>query len=152
MTYWETLTNETIADRFNPDEMAALTSMQGGKDQLSGVLTDTIDAVRGQIKAGGGQVGPDGMTPKSLKREIVSIVIWDWLTGYSKNDKLQTDARKNKYAEAIAKLEKIAKGELKVELPDPGQTDSQQAPVNGIALIRPGRHTHTRQFDGEGTS
>lgn len=145
MTYWETLTADNVKSRFNPDEMAAFSGMAGGVDQLSGLLEDTIDSVRGKIKAGGGQVGPDGMTPVSLKREIISIVIWDWVTAFSKNDKLQTDARKNKYNEAQVTLEKVGKGETKVELPDPGQMDTQAAPVNAFVKASGDRRQFTRR-------
>jgi phage gp36-like protein len=125
MPFWNTVTTDDVMKRFNDAEAAAYKNMQSSDDPLGDVLQDVIDSTRGKIRAGGKQLGPDGTTPDSLKREIITIARWDWITAFSKNEKLQTDGRKKEYDEAIELMNKVASGEQAVELPDPGPAVDQ---------------------------
>ncbi len=120
--------------RFSDAEKAALAALQSAPDQITQVLGDVTDSVRGKIKAGGGQLGPDGTVPNSLKLEVVSLALWLWVTGFSKNEKLQTDGRRKNYEDALAILKDVSTGKQKVELPDPGETDTTAAPSNAFQL------------------
>lgn len=134
MPSWNTPTIQNVMSRFSDAEKAALAALQSAPDQITQVLSDVTDSVRGKIKAGGGQLGPDGTVPNSLKLEVVSIALWLWITGFSKNEKLQTDGRKQNYHDALAVLKDVAASKQKVELPDPGETDTSAAPSNAIQL------------------
>lgn len=152
---WDTVTTDDIMAEFNTDEAAAYKNMQDDGDGLASVLANVTKSVRGKIKSGGGQLGPDGTLPNSLITEVVSIVIWRWIAAFTKNEKLQTDGRFSLYKDANVTLRDIAKGELKVELPDPtnpADTDTSASPVNAVGIIRPGRRVRTSQFDMGGTT
>jgi phage gp36-like protein len=135
MSAWNTITVDNIMSRFSDAEKAALAALQSAPDQITRVLADVTDSVRGKIKSGGGQLGPDGTLPNSLKLEVVSLTLWLWITGFSKNEKLQTDGRKQNYQDSLAVLKEVASGKQKVELPDPGETDNTAAPANAIQLV-----------------
>lgn len=134
MSAWTTVTTQTVMSRFSDAEKSALSALQSAPDQITQVLGDVTDSVRGKIKAGGGQVGLDGTIPNSLKLEVISIALWLWITGFSKNEKLQTDGRRKNYEDALAVLKGVSMGKQKVELPDPGETDTTAAPSNAIQL------------------
>jgi phage gp36-like protein len=134
MSAWNTITTQTIMSRFSDAEKSALSALQSAPDQITQVLSDVTDSVRGKIKAGGGQLGPDGTIPNSLKLEVVSLALWLWITGFSKNEKLQTDGRRKNYEDALAVLKDVSTGKQKVELPDPGETDTTAAPSNAIQV------------------
>jgi len=134
MPLWNTITTQTVMSRFSDAEKAALAALQSAPDQITQVLIDVTDSVRGKIKAGGNRLGPDGTIPNSLKLEVVSLALWLWITGFSKNEKLQTDGRKQNYNDALAVLKDVAAGKQKVELPDPGEADTTAAPTNAIQV------------------
>lgn len=148
MNYWEKITTQMVKDRFNADEATAFANMSQGHDQLTALLNDTVGDVQGHIKAGGGQVPGDCFTPKSLRRNIVSMVIWDWITSYSKNEKLQTDARRDKYKEATEVMAKVRSGEFKVEKLDAGQSDDVESPVTLPSVGQKHHHFTRRTEDG----
>lgn len=125
---WNIPVYQDVMERFSDSEKSALQALQGVPDQLKKILEKTVRSARGKIKAGGGQLGPDCTIPDSVHDEVVSITIWRWITAFSKNDKLQTDARKQNYTDALAVLTKVACGEQRVELPDPGVTDQSIEP------------------------
>lgn len=131
---WNTVTVQTVMSRFSDAEKAALSALQSAPDQITRVLCDVTDSARGKIKAGGNRLGPDGTVPNSLKLEVVSIALWLWITGFSRNEKLQTDGRKQNYHDALAVLKDVAAGKQKVELPDPGETDTTAAPTNAVQV------------------
>ena len=131
---WNTVTTQAVMSRFSDAEKSALAALQSAPDQIARVLCDVTDSVRGKIKAGGNRLGPDGTVPNSLKLEVVSLALWLWITGFSKNEKLQTDGRKQNYLDALAVLKDVAAGKQKIELPDPGETDSTAAPTNAIQV------------------
>jgi phage gp36-like protein len=145
MPSWNTITVQNIMSRFSDAEKAALSALQSMPDQITRVLSDVTDSARGKIKAGGGQLGPDGTVPNSLKLEVVSLALWLWITGFSKNDKLQTDGRKQNYNDALAVLKDVAAGKQKVELPDPGETDTSAAPSNAVQLASAEPRQFTRR-------
>jgi hypothetical protein len=130
---WNPLVSDDIRTRFNAAEEAAYAGMSGNNG-LDQVVADVVLDVRGKIKAGGKQRGPDGCIPNSLKASAISLCIWRWVTAFSKQPKLQTDERKVNYREALEEMTRIAKGEQAVELPDPGVTDSVSAPLNAVQV------------------
>lgn len=132
---WDTITTDMVMSRFNDAERNAYQAMQGGADPLAVVLADVVATVRGKCLAGGNQLGPNGTSPNSLKIDIMSMAIWLWITGFTKNVKLQTDGREKNYEQAIAALEKVASGTQKVELPDAGTAQVLAAPVNAIEQV-----------------
>ncbi len=141
---WNTITDQIIMSRFSDGEKAALSSLQSVPSQMTQVLSDVVDGVRGKIKAGGFQLGPDGTVPDSLKSEVISLTVWLWLTAFPKNDKLQTDGRRKNYEDALAMMEKVSSGTQRIELPDPGVVDQSIMPS---ISKRPHRFSH-REEDG----
>ena len=131
---WTTITtpNRHVAFPATP-EIRSLQLQSCARPDHSGHSSDVTDSARGKIKAGGGQLGPDGTIPNSLKLEVVSLALWLWITGFSKNEKLQADERKN-YEDALAVLKDVSTGKQKVELPDPGETETTAAPSNAIQV------------------
>jgi hypothetical protein len=144
---WNPLTSDDIRTRFNSAEEAAYAGMSGNNG-LDQVVADVVLDVRGKIKAGGKQRGPDGTIPNSLKAGAISLCIWRWVTAFAKQPKLQTEERKSNYREALEEMTRIAKGEQAVELPDPGVTDTVNAPLNAIQVQSKAR----RQFGLRRTS
>jgi hypothetical protein len=130
---WKPVTTAAVMARFNNAELAALQSIQGSAEQLGNVLDDVRDTVRGHIIAGGNRLGPAGTTPDQLKIHIVSMAIWLWLTGFSKNEKLQTDARQKNYTAALDALKEIASGKIKVEIPE--EPADAPGPVGPVKLV-----------------
>lgn len=142
---WTTLTTTNVMARFNDAEKNALQAMQSAPDQITQVLADVTDSVRGKIKAGGGQLGPDGTIPNSLKTEVISLTIWLWLTGFSRNEKLQTAGREKNYRDALEVMKEVAAGRQRVELPDPGEVDQSAAPGNAIQIASRARRQFKRR-------
>lgn len=143
MNYWETITEADVLGRFNGAEATIFRGLAGGQDQLKAVLCDTVKDIQGAIKAGGGNVPAEGQTPKSLRSAVISITIWDWITCYSSNEKLQTKAREKKYDRAMALIERVRTGDCKVENLDAGQSDTVLSPVTMPSVgTRPHRFTH----------
>jgi hypothetical protein len=131
MSDWNTLTEQDVLNRFNPQEQAAFNTL-AGQDNLATVVGDVVLTIRGAIKAAGGQRGAEGTIPNSLKVAAVSMAAWLWLTSYSRNDQLLTDGRRANYQDALAALALVREGRHKVELPDPGSPDQTAAPVGAI--------------------
>jgi hypothetical protein len=141
---WNPLAGDDVRTRFNAAEEAAYAGMSGNNG-LDQVVADVVLDVRGKIKAGGKQRGPDGSIPNSLKASAISLCIWRWVTAFSKQPKLQTEERQANYREAMEEMTRIAKGEQAVELPDPGVTDTVSAPLNAIQVQSKTRHQFKRR-------
>lgn len=139
MNVWNTITEENVMSRFSDGERAALRSLQVIPHQLKNVIGDVVNSTRGKIIAGGGQVGADGTIPDSLRPEVISISLWLWVSGFSKNDKIQTDGRKKNYEDALATLKQVANGEQRVELPVAVAVDQSIKPA---ISERPRRFKH----------
>jgi len=132
---WNTLTSADVLKRFTQKEAADLNAVAGTADGLTQIVLERIQNIRGRIKAGGRQLGPDGTLPDSLRDLAIDLCVWDWVTSPSGNSKVQTDVRREKAREARDTLKLLAQGELPVELPDAGELDSVASGVNAIQTV-----------------
>lgn len=103
---------------FTLDEQSALQTLQGTSSALPAILTRVIAAARGAIRAGGNSVSQtSGTVPDQVRNEVISIARWKWLVSFPAMKPLQTDVRKAEAESAQARLDKIADGKPKVEVP-----------------------------------
>lgn len=147
---WNQVKTSNVLDEFTPSEKAVLQNIQGSTAGLGNVLARVTSKVRGQIKAGGNQLDQSSQTsiPDQLVEEVIAITRWKWLSGFPALKILKTDDRKNAASEAEITLKDIASNSpnrARVELPE--SPDTTQSPVNGVTIVRPGRHIRTNSFD-----
>ncbi len=127
-----------------PDEVAALNTIQGSTNILAGILGNVIAEVQASILVGGNQIGPSGTVPDQIREDSIAIVRWRWFASLPKTD-LQSDFRRQQYAEGIKRLENIRKGSEKVEIPLNPQNVT--GPSFRMEMIRRGHRLDTHSFD-----
>lgn len=117
---WAALTTTQAIDEgaFSEDEKATLDAATGTGADLTNVLANVIATVRGTIQAAGMELGTTATIPDSLRKDVVALVRWAWLTGFPQLTQLQTEARKEAADRAEDRLDAIAEGTRKVETPD----------------------------------
>ena len=142
---WNAVTTDDVLSEFTGQEQSDLETLQADTDSLQAILTRTINAARGNVKAGGGTVDQDGTIADSLAPHIIAIARWRWLVSIPKSDALQSDARKALHDDAVKYLKEVAKGEIKVEVPDKPQVSAN--PNHAVETVRPGRRIRTGSFD-----
>lgn len=123
-------------------EQAVLNNLQGGPAALPGIIAKSIAEARGYIQAGGNDLDAVGTVPQQVIPHVIAIVRWRWLTSVSALQKLQTDARRDAYRDAMKALSAIGDGHPKVERPaNPIATTGQIVNVPSVGE-RPHRFTH----------
>ena len=153
---WNPVTPQQALTGFSPQETAFLQNNLGGQqaalDAIAPFLNDEIAALQGACIAGGSQQGPVGTVPDQLRPDLFAIVRWRLLLSYPSLKSLQTDARKDAFTRAEAKLSDVANSKLKIELPPATQAQTNPAPVNAVQVVRPGRHVETHEYDKLGST
>jgi Protein of unknown function (DUF1320) len=156
---WNILTSDQVLTPgrgLSPNEIAFIQSNLGGANAasqvLANLLADEIASAQGGIIAGGSQQGPVGTIPDQLRPDIITIVIWRLLNSYPALKALQTDFRKAAYQDAREKMDNVANGKIKIELPSAGTAQTNPAPVNAVETVRPGRRVFTHEFDKLGNT
>jgi hypothetical protein len=129
---WTALTATEVKTRLSGDELTKLQTSAlapGQTDPLPDVLLQVTDEIRGYIKVKN-PLGPDGTLPKEVRRAALAMARWT-LCGRlgigSVGPITQGDNRKKEYDDALALMEKIVKGEFKVEAPDTPLADNTAA-------------------------
>lgn len=141
---WTTITSDQVMSRLSATERSAIEAAQGEGDQLTQVLSDVVDTVRGNIIAGGNRLGPAGTTPDQLKIHVMAMAIWLWINSLSKNEKVQTPARQKNYDDAIATLKDVAAGKIKIEVPDSATAVDAPGPVAQVQVANKTTRQATR--------
>lgn len=107
---------------FNSDEQSGLEAIEAAganaTDKLSAITLRQVRSARGSIVAGGNPLGPEGYVPDQVIPDVIAIVRWKWLVSFPELKKQQTKDRKDAHDEAVKLFRDIAKGEIKVEIPD----------------------------------
>lgn len=116
---WSAIAAAEVLQEFNPKEQATLIQQQSAADNLTPILARIVNMVRGFIIAGGGRVDQPGTVPDQLREDVIAVARWRWLLALPASDDkaLQSDARKAAHDDAMKRLDKVAAGDLKVELP-----------------------------------
>jgi hypothetical protein len=136
---WNTITTQNILDELLPQEAALIQNLQQDpqNSKLARILSEVINAARGDIIAGGGQLDQPGTIPDQLRDDVTCIARWKWITSLPQLKTMQTPERKQSATEGQERLNLVSQGKIKIELPqNPIQA---QAPVNAAATVRPGR-------------
>jgi len=72
-------------------------------------------AVRQAYRDGGRPLGPDGTIPSGLKHHASALCIWHFVSaGVTKNENIQTPARRQAAEEAQKYLDAIGRREIKI--------------------------------------
>ena len=148
---WSVITETDVLSEFNPKEQALIANIQNAADNLAPILQRVVNAARACVVAGGSQVDQPGTIPDQLRMDVIAVARWKWLISLPQvNETLQSINRKNAHDDAMKRLDDVAAGKIKIELP--ANPVVQDAPVNAIATPRPGRRVHVEGFDRMGTS
>ena len=135
-----------------PIESATIQGVQGADDKLAGILDNVINAARGAIVAGGGQLDQPGLVPDQLRADVIAIARWKWLISLPDlGEGFQSKNRKEAHDDAQKRLDGVSTGKPKIELPANPLT-GVKAPVNAVGIARPGRRINTGSFDRLGST
>jgi hypothetical protein len=121
---WSTITVDEVLEQFTPGEQAVLQNIQGASDTLDKILFRTVRAARGSIAAGGNALGDTDTIPDQVRNDVISLARWTWLTSFPALKSMQTDGRKVAASDAQTRLDNIANGKAKVEVPVSGDVST----------------------------
>lgn len=129
---WVTLTAADVTDQFTEVEASVIAGVQSsGASKLPGIVSKTIAQVRDDIRSGGYALDADADTiPEGLHNDAIAIARWKLLITLSSNEEIQTKDRKAESDQALAKLERISKGQYSVEPPTGAPGGSGGASAN----------------------
>jgi hypothetical protein len=148
---WNAIAESDVLTALSPAEQAKLTAIQGATDNLPTILTRAVNACRSAVISGGGQIDQPNTVPDLFRREVITIALWDWITSIPKlSETMANKQRQSMYDKAIERQDKIATGELKVDVP--GTPLVTAAPGYAVSTPRPGRHVRTDSFDKLGAT
>ena len=138
---WSQLVAQNVLNQFSLQEQQALQGQNNSGFQtipaISTFLQTVINSVRGYVKAGGNMVGSPGTTPDQLEMEVLSITAWRWLSSAPSLAKYKSEDRRKLYDNGMDRLDKVAQGIIRIELPnDPlVQANQSAAPVNQVQTV-----------------
>lgn len=137
---WSTIASDEVLEQFTPGETAVLEKIQGANDSLPKILARVVRAARGCIAAGGNPLDTASDTiPDQLRSDVIALARWQWLISFPALKSMQTKERNDAATAAQSRLDKIADGSPKVELPPNATTAA--SPTQ-----RPSFGTRTRNF------
>ena len=148
---WSAITADEILEQLTPVETATLNNIQSATDQLDKILGRTVRAARGSIAAGGNPLGSDGTIPDQVRNDVIALARWTWLCSFPALKSMQTDGRKAAATDAQARLDAIANGKTKVELPSSGDVSTvptQRAKFGTRGVDQPARKFNDTTQDG----
>lgn len=147
---WQIITETDIRDRLSGPELAAYKSVAlatGQTDPLPGIITQTVDEVRGYIAAAGTVALGEGTTiPSKLVSAASAIVRWRLITRLPLNSAALLETRKQEYQDALRLLEQTATGKFLVE--EPTTASAEQISVPGPRWSARDRHFTRSTQDG----
>src|SRR5579863_94327 len=114
---WNTIATTDVLDELSPQETAAFNAIQGASTTQDNILTRVVNSARGSLKAGGNQLDVPGTIPDQLRNDVIDITLWRWLKKFPALKNLQTRERKDSYDDAMTRLQDVAVGKFKIELP-----------------------------------
>ena len=116
---WLTLTAADVTAQLSDAESSAVIAALGTSNKLPGLVTNVIQQIRGDIRAGGYAMDSTVTTlPSELLNDAVAVIRWKLLLSLPGCEYLMTPERKDENKEAIAKFRSIAARKRQVELPD----------------------------------
>jgi hypothetical protein len=141
---WNTLQVTDVTAEILPDEVTMLNSIQGSGGILSALLSTVVAELQAQILVGGNQIGQAGTIPDQIRGDAIAIARWRWFCSLPKTD-LQSEFRRQQYAGAMKRLERIREGKEKVEIPSSPQAVT--GPSFRVETVRRGQELRTHDFD-----
>lgn len=136
---WSIIAESEVLEEFNSKENALINNIQSATDNLAPILQRVVNAARGAIVAGGGPLDQPGTIPDQLRPDVIAIARWKWLVALPNvNETLQSKNRKDAHDDAMKRLDEVAAGKIKIELP--GNPIIQDAPVNSVQVATHKHH------------
>jgi hypothetical protein len=108
---WRPITATLDEAGFTPSEQIVLRSIQNSNTGLATCATNAVRMFVGGMSAAGYPVNQDGTVPDQLRPHIINYYVWDWLRKFPQLKSMQTDMRKQAYADAQRIYEKIVNRE-----------------------------------------
>jgi hypothetical protein len=132
------MTTQDVLNELSNAEQVGLQAATNSGDPvipaLSNILLGVIRSMRGCVIAGGGELTTvPTLVPDQLWEDVIAITRWRWIVAIPKLKFLQTDERRQLYTDANTRMNEVANGTIKIELPSSDQVDSSaQSPVNQV--------------------
>ncbi len=144
---WIQLQNSDVLNVISYQELQivrTLTIQSGQADPVAPTLQFVTDLVRGFL-SNQNPLGPEGTIPDKLVAPTLDIFAFYF---FKRTPTLLNDDRRSAYKEAIALLELIRKGDLRVEAPLTAATEQPQIAIPNINTTPPRLPTNPcgRQF------
>jgi hypothetical protein len=130
---WQVITSDEVLQEWNTKEPELIQNQQAAQDNLPAILERVVNATRSCVIAGGGRLDQAGTIPDQLREEVIAIARWRLLLSLPEvNESILSKSRKDAYDDAIKRIDLVAKGEIKIELP--GQALDVASPANAIEV------------------
>jgi hypothetical protein len=145
---WAAITADEVLQEWNEKEQLKVQEQQAAADNLPDILVRVVNACRGCVRAGGGQVGPAGTIPDQLREEVIAIARWRLLLALPDvSDAILSKSREKAHDDAVKRFDAVAAGDIKVELPE--VQVAAPAPVNAVEVASKQDRVATREkLDG----
>lgn len=133
---WRKPTEEDLISMLSQEEADAFRqSSDMADDPLARQIENTVEFVRGNVRAAGARLGPAGTVPGALIVPTLCYLRYNYLTRLGVP---VGDDRRRTYEDALATFEKVANGKIAVEPPD--EEESTASPLSpGFAPPAPRR-------------
>lgn len=130
---WSVIAESEVLEEFNSKENSAINNIQGATDNLAPILQRIVNMARSCVVAGGSQVDQPGTIPDQLRPDVIAIARWKWLVALPKiGEALQSKERKQAHDDGMKRMDDVAAGKIKIELP--AAPVIQDAPVNSVEV------------------
>lgn len=147
---WLTIAAGEVISRLTPVELATLEGIAGLADQMPGILTNVVNATRGNLRGGGNQLDVAGTIPDQVREEVIALALWKFLISFPVLKSMQTPARQaaSKQAQDLFSLMASQKQDRpRTELP--ANVDATNVPLIQPS-IGPGKLRHFRRRNEDG--
>lgn len=140
---WQTLTASDVKASLSGPELTAFSAAalaSGQKDPLPGIISQTVEEVRGYIAANASHALEAGETiPKKLVRAAAVLCRYRLITRLPLNSDALLEQRRREYEDALRLLEQVAAGRYAIEEPlvqDPTHKTARGRFGSGSAPVR----------------
>jgi len=128
---WSAPTRETLIESLSSEELDRLVDMgvDNNQDLLNGILTRTVNFVRGFLRRSGCTMGASGTIPAELLAPAMDYAAVDLLVRAGVDVKTE---RTDRRTEARIIFEQVAKGQFDVEDPSGSNAESAGGPSPSV--------------------
>lgn len=133
---WRALVLADIETALSAQELTAVRTLAlagGQTDPTTPVIASAMDEVRGYILGSRNiTLGAEGTIPDKLIVSAVDIAVWQLVTRFP-TKLLATEARRQRYTDAIQRLKDVANNKFRVEIPTVTSTETVGVLVPSIS-------------------